>query len=455
MTNGGRFSGASSAVLTISNLIASDAGTYTAVIGNSFGGAVSSNVTLTVNALDHFSWSVIPSTVSTLLPFDVRVEARDSFDQPINTFNGMVNIGAAIGGNGTPVPVSPSMSGTFVSGVWKGGLSITQIASNVVLRADDGAGISGLSAPFAVRQIVAFTQQPTNQNVLPGTNVTVSAAAVGTGPLHWQWRFEGTNIFNATNASYSFTNANLTNYHGNFSVVVSDDLSSITSSNAFVYVLLKPGIVTHVQPTSVLQGGTAFFSLVATGAPPLGYRWVRDGGNYTTSSVPFLFISNVQASVSFRVIVTNLANMAGVFSPGPTPSGNVALTMIPDFDGDGIADTWEILYGMNTNNAADALLDFDGDGMSNRDEYIAGTNPTNAASVLQIVFATTNATVLRFIAQSNVGYTVQYQTNLSSPNWMNLTNITAQPQMRTTEVNVLNPSTFTERFFRVLTPPAP
>src|SRR5205085_8450359 len=116
-----------------------------------------------------------------------------------------------------------------------------------------------------------------------------------------------TNILNATNNSYSFTGANLTNHHGNFSVVAMDDISATVSSNAFIYVLVKPGIVQHIFNQSTLQGGTAVFTLIATGAPPLGYRWIRNGQGYATTSIPVLVITNVQAQFLMRVAVTNVA----------------------------------------------------------------------------------------------------------------------------------------------------
>src|SRR5205085_641392 len=186
---------------------------------------------------------------------------------------------------------------------------------------DSGAAVSS-NALLTVLTPVTFTVQPTNQNVIPGTNVTLSATAVGTGIIRYQWRFEGTNIPNATNNSYSFVNANLASHHGNFSVVAMDDLSTATSSNALIYVLVKPGIVQHIVNQSTLQGGTAVFTLVATGAPPLGYRWIKGGQGYATTSIPVLVITNVQATFLMRVAVTNVALTAGVFSPGPTQSQN-------------------------------------------------------------------------------------------------------------------------------------
>jgi len=54
LTNGARIGGATNATLTISNVAASDAGTYRVGVTNSHGGVASSNVTLTVRFTNHY-----------------------------------------------------------------------------------------------------------------------------------------------------------------------------------------------------------------------------------------------------------------------------------------------------------------------------------------------------------------------------------------------------------------
>jgi hypothetical protein len=139
-----------------------------------------------------------------------------------------------------------------------------------------------------------------------------------------------------------------------------------------------------------------------------------------------------------------------------TPASGVLLTMLPDFDADGIADWWETNYpGFSTNNAADALLDFDGDGLSNRDEYLSGTDPSNPGSVMKLTWATTNAALLEFVARSNIGYSIQFRTNLASGPWFNLTNLSVQSQTRTVQVNAVSSPPLPERYYRVVTPRVP
>jgi hypothetical protein len=330
-------------------------------------------------------------------------------------------------------------------------LQFTDAGQYRALAFNPAGSAASSNALLTVLTPVYFSVQPANQNVEPGTNVTITSLAVGNGPISYQWRFNGTNIPNATNASYSFVNANLNDHHGNFSVVATDSVSSTVSSNAFIYVLVRPGIVQHLFPQSVLQGSTFTLSIVATGAPPLWYRWIRGGSAYATTSVPVLVITNFQATTTFRVGVTNKAVPAGVFSPN---AGSVNYTMIPDGDGDGLGDAWEIAYFGSTN-ANNGVLDSDGDGMSNGDEFRSGTNPTNALSVLKVLFTATNANVLSFVAQTNVSYSVQWRPDLATAPWVSLTNLFPSNQVRTITIDSSTVTPGAERYFRVVTPLAP
>ncbi len=350
-------------------------------------------------------------------------------------------------------------NGSYIRGATNATLVLTNVqlsqtgAYSIVIFNNAGSVLSE-DAIQTVTSPVSFTRNPVNQFVQPGTNVTLVATAEGTGPIRYQWRFEGTDIPNATNATYSFTGANLSNHHGNFSVVAYDDISAAVSSNAFIYVMVRVGVVTQLQPMTVLQGGTVTFSVVATGAPPLWYRWIRGGAAFLTNQSPTLTLTNVQVGNTYRVGITNAATPSGVFS---LPSGSVTLTVLPDVDQDGMADAWETNYfgsDNTTNTPANALLDPDGDRMINRDEYVAGTNPTDASSVLKIVMSATNGSQLEFVAQTNISYSVQWRTNLSSAAWGNLTNISGQSGVRTIQLNNVFLPAEGERYYRIVTPQA-
>jgi hypothetical protein len=82
-----------------------------------------------------------------------------------------------------------------------------------------------------IGQLPAITIQPTNLTVSVGGTANFSVGAIGTAPLSYQWQFNGSNnISLATNTILTITNVSLTNA-GFYSVTVSNQFGSVTSSN--------------------------------------------------------------------------------------------------------------------------------------------------------------------------------------------------------------------------------
>jgi hypothetical protein len=92
-----------------------------------------------------------------------------------------------------------------------------------------------------------------------------------------------------------------------------------------------------------------------------------------------------------------------------------------DADGDGIPDNWEIAYGLNPNNGADAAIDTDGDGLTNLQEFQAGTNPRDPNSVFRISSFVSNAggTAIRFPSVAGKVYRIEYSASLTN-GWQTL-----------------------------------
>jgi hypothetical protein len=137
--DGTNIAGATNTFLTLTNVQLSQAGNYSVLVTNAYGSILSSNALLTVT-LDHFTWSTIPSPRFVNTPFAVSIQARNLTNGLFTNFTGVANLDSISG-----VPISPSVSGNFIQGVWTGSVVIAQTVSTLVLRANDGLGNFGLA----------------------------------------------------------------------------------------------------------------------------------------------------------------------------------------------------------------------------------------------------------------------------------------------------------------------
>jgi len=128
--------------------------------------------------------------------------------------------------------------------------------------------------------------------------------------------------------------------------------------------------------------------------------------------------------------------------------------ILDDCDEDGLPDEWELEHNLDANDPGNRDLDPDEDGMTNREEYLAGTDPQDNQSALKVELVNGGASgaVLRFMAMPEVGYTIQYRTNLTSGLWLNLTNIAAQAVVSPMEISDAGAITSESRFYRLVTP---
>ena len=109
--------------------------------------------------------------------------------------------------------------------------------SQVEIQAIYDVGIGGKCTGPAAPQIIT---QPTNQTVFVGQTASFSVLASGTPPLSYQWVFNSTNnIVGATNATLSLSGILFTNA-GNYTVLVSNGVNSVLSSNAVLTVNPPP-----------------------------------------------------------------------------------------------------------------------------------------------------------------------------------------------------------------------
>jgi hypothetical protein len=308
-----------------------------------------------------------------------------------------------------------------------------------------GGSALGTNFTISTRIGLQITSQPVNRVSQLGLNTNFVVQAVGTGLLHYQWRFNGADISNATNNIYTVSNIQSNNV-GQYSVRINDDFDSTNSQTVTLSLIFKPVITVQPLDLTVVSNGTATFSVAASGTPPISFRWRKNNitvSNPTVSAGPTnatLILTHVTSAdaATYNVAVTNIAGQASALS------SNAVLTVLADSDGDGIPDDLEPL---------DGAADTDGDGMSNAAEYFAGTDPLNPASYLKITFMPFSSSALTFNAVSNRTYTVQYSDGLNPVQWNKLADVLAR---KTTRVEVVvDPSGGANRYYRLVTPIQP
>ncbi|HLH55573.1 MAG TPA: choice-of-anchor Q domain-containing protein [Verrucomicrobiae bacterium] len=152
-----------------------------------------------------------------------------------------------------------------------------------------------------------ITGQPSSQTAFTGSDVTLSVVAVGSLPLSWQWQFKGVAIPGALNSTLTLAPVT-TNQAGSYSVVVANNLGSVTSQVAVVTVTNSaPRIVAQPLDAVAYVGSNVTFTVGAVGSLPFSWQWQFNGTaipNATNSSLTLTAVTTNQEGL-YSVIVSN------------------------------------------------------------------------------------------------------------------------------------------------------
>ncbi|MFM1769208.1 MAG: hypothetical protein RJA22_1737 [Verrucomicrobiota bacterium] len=337
----------------------------------------------------------------------------------------------------------------------------------------DGAA---LSSPATLQVVIpaTVTLNPTNVTLrippdpqaIATRAATFRIAAVSSNPpVSFQWQFNRTNLpsdhpnyLGVTTSNLVVTNV-LAEQAGAYRCAVTDLAGTVYSLEANLTTLVSPVIIQQPRSQTVLQGEPVTLTIRVTNLStgPFTYIWRQVSTIIASNHAVAAFTNSI--TVTNIPLATNLARYrCDVQSPATIGAGvigtNAFITVLIDFDRDRMWDNWEVLYGLNTNDATDAELDLDGDLMTNAKEYGAGTDPADPASVLKVTgftFGTQNT--FNFLAVSNRTYSVQAGAELPNGPWLSVTNVTAAPTNRTVEITT--PALPAPRYLRVVTPAQP
>jgi hypothetical protein len=195
-----------------------------------------------------------------------------------------------------------------------------------------------------------FISEPASVTAYSGQTLTLGAALGGSGPLSTQWRKDGTNlgpvdVFSSSHiyGAGSLTLTNLTFADaGNYSVLLSNNLGSIESSNATLTVLqsVLPVITRQPRSLEVAAGVNTWLSSDGFGTPDPYFYWTRvrdvpppppDGPPLPPTEPPIVFGTPYPNRYFYNVSPTN----AGVYSvalsnyAGAVTSRDALLTVLP------------------------------------------------------------------------------------------------------------------------------
>jgi len=224
------------------------------------------------------------------------------------------NVTLVVTANGRgPLSYQWRFNGRDIAGATNPSLVLTSVTpeqSGEYLAAVSNAGGSVTSSAATLQVIVpvTITKQPESQSVAAGVSVTFSVEATGTGPLVYQWQFNGADLAGQTNPTLQIRNAALTNT-GEYSVIVSNAAGPVASSKAKLSVALPPTITRQPQSQNVLAGSAVPLTVAVSGTEPLRYQWRRNNSDLAGATSPTLALSNVAVANAgeYAVVVSNAA----------------------------------------------------------------------------------------------------------------------------------------------------
>ena len=180
---------------------------------------------------------------------------------------------------------------------------------------DSGAAPS-TAPPSSVITRPSITMQPSSETAEVGGAATFIVVAAGSAPLSYQWLKGGLPITGATSATYTTPVVALADDGEMYSVMVSNSAGSVTSGVARLTVtppsstITLPSVTTQPSSQTAVVGGTATFTVVATGSTPLSYQWLKAGvpiAGATSATYTTPVVTLTDDGAIYSVLISNSA----------------------------------------------------------------------------------------------------------------------------------------------------
>jgi hypothetical protein len=305
--------------------------------GNNITGATTSTFTIpATQRSDSGNYDVI---VSGSCPGDVISSvARLIINQPPEIITEPKSVSVC---SGQPATLTTLATGAGITYQWrKRGIAIpgaTGLALSLpsVTAADTGSYdviASGTCLPpdtslpaliaIAKTTSITITTQPPSKSVCLGQKLVLDVVASGAS-LSYQWRKNGQNLSGATGSGFTIASSSLSD-SGSYDVVISSPCGQPVTSQAATVTINQPvAISTQPQNQTAVAGGTASFSIVATGSGR-SYQWRKNGALLPGANGASYSITSVAVTDSgtYDVIVSGLCG-------SPDTSNGARLDVVP------------------------------------------------------------------------------------------------------------------------------
>jgi len=236
---------------------------------------------------------------------------------------------ASFGAASPPIPTVTALTGSDITANSIASFVFFQRAGTpepAVMIADElriDTAWAGVTPPPAPTILTGPASRTNN----PGTTATFTVNADGSN-LGYQWVRNGVTLTNGGNISGA-TNSTLTvssvsqSDAGSYQVIVSTGGGSVVSAAATLTVTAPPLVTAQPQNQTTNVGGSAVFTVTASGTAPFGYQWRFNGTNISGATGSSYGLTNVQRTNggNYSAVITNGA--------GNTISSNGLLTVTP------------------------------------------------------------------------------------------------------------------------------
>lgn len=230
--------GATKSTLSVNNVQTANAGSYTVVVTNSLGSVTSAVANLILGA---------PAYVIT-------------DPQRLTVTQGQAAFFSVTAGGTAPCYYQWRSSGAIIPGATNSTLVLTNVqptdaGTYKVTVSNPWGSDTSVPASLTVNTPPSITTQPQSQAVAAGQGASLSVVASGVPSVSYQWNFNGTPLPGATGSSLALGPVQ-TNNAGNYFVVVTNSIGSVTSAVA---------ALTVISPTPVTPPTLASPGMTSTG----------------------------------------------------------------------------------------------------------------------------------------------------------------------------------------------